>query len=141
MYRVPVPVVVGKLDDTDTQALEQSREIYVLNVAKAPSMRKHLQNRFPLKDIKPQKNTFESIHLSDNTEIANLPACADEGVYVSESEKATATSLQKQEQPGKVKQEIKERKKPVDSRTQYEKVCELQLCSQLCDILRGLRDF
>lgn len=98
MYRVPVPVIVGKLDDTDTQALEYyiCREIYVLNVAKAPSMRKHLQNRFPLKDIKPQENTFESIHLSDNAEITNLPACADEGVYVSESEKATATSLQNQ---------------------------------------------
>lgn len=103
MHRVPISVVVGKLHDKDTQGLEDYKEKrctkatgfkqqYLQTMRKLPRRKKTLQKKvvffsLSLKE-KLQKNTVDSIHLSDNAEITILAACA----YASKSEKASATS-------------------------------------------------
>lgn len=107
MHGVPISVVVGKLNDKDTQALEGYKEKmctkatgfkqrYLQTERKLPRRKKKknitkkvfFSLSLSLSKRSYRKNTFDSIHLSDNAEITILAACA----YASKSEKASATS-------------------------------------------------
>lgn len=123
-----------------------------LNYTKSHRMRTNTQKQvFSQRDKATEKHVWacnlSQTNMSSNfnyiTKITNLPACADEGVYVSQGEKVTATSLQNQNRQGsKVgSRGIKEREKKTLSRSKDSVWKSVNCnCAGSSDYLRGVWD-